>query len=125
MVPSGVCLLGIVKHSAYVERWWFRAVFAGEDLPFPWSDQDPDADWRIESDETTAAILALYQDEIGQSRAIVQQAQDAGVGWDAKAKRPGRDHSLGWIMTHMVEEVARHNGHADILRELIDGKTGE
>ena len=120
MVPSGVCLLGIVKHSAYVERWWFRAVFGGEDPPFPWTEEDPDADWRIEPDETTEAIIALYRDEVERSRAIV-----VGAGWDDRARRAGRDHTLGWILTHMVEEVARHNGHADILRELIDGTTGE
>lgn len=118
MVPSGVCLLGIVKHSASVERWWFRSVFAGEDAPSGWSAAD--AGWRIEPDETTAAILALYRAECDRSRAIV-----AGAAWDDVARRPGRDQTLGWILTHMVEEVARHCGHADILRELIDGKTGQ
>jgi hypothetical protein len=125
MVPSGVCLLGIVKHSAYVERWWFQAVFAGEDLPFPWTDQDRDADWRIEPADTPEAIVALYRRETERSREILRQAQHAGGGWDDRAKRPGFDHTLGWILTHMVEEVARHNGHADILREQIDGQTGE
>lgn len=120
MVPSAICLLGIVKHSAYVERWWFRSVFAGEDLPAGWSEADPDADWRIEPEETTGAILALYRDEVERSRAAV-----AGADWNDVARRPGRDQTLGWILTHMVEEVARHCGHADILRELIDGATGE
>lgn len=120
MVPSGICLLGIVKHSAYVERWWFRSVFAGEDVPVGWSAEDPDADWRIEPGDTTAAVLALYQDEVGRSRAIA-----VGAAWDDVARRPGRDQTLGWILTHMVEEVARHCGHADIMRELIDGKTGQ
>lgn len=120
MVPSGVCLLGIVKHSAYVERWWFRSVFAGEDVPKGWSEADPDADWRIEPADSTAAILALYRDETAHSREIV-----AGAAWGDVAKLPGRDHTLGWILTHMVEEVARHNGHADIMREQIDGVTGE
>lgn len=117
MVPSGVCLLGIVKHSAYVERWWFRSVFAGEDAQTGWN---PDGDWQIEPDETTAAILTRYRDASERSRAIV-----AGAAWEDVARRPGRDQTLGWILTHMVEEVARHCGHADILRELIDGKTGQ
>ena len=120
MVPSGTSLLGMLKHSAYVERWWFQAVFAGEDAAFPWTDEDPDADWRIEPDETSAAIIALYQGEVERSRAIV-----AGVNWHDRAKKPGSEQTLGWILTHMVEEVGRHSGHADIFRELIDGQTGE
>ncbi len=120
LVPSGTCLLGLVKHSAYVERWWFQMVFAGLDVPVPWSDSDPDADWRIEPTDTTADIVTLYRAETARSREIV-----AGASWDDRAKRPGKDHTLGWILSHMVEEVARHVGHADILRELIDGKTGE
>ena len=60
LVPSGWSLLGMVKHLAFVERWWFRIVFAGEDLPVPWTEDDPDADWRVEPGETTAEILALY-----------------------------------------------------------------
>ena len=119
-VPSGITLLGMVKHLAYVERWWFRMVFAGEDVTFPWTETDPDADWRIEADETTADVLALYEDEVARARAIV-----AVAAWDDRARKPDREHTLGWILTHMVEEVSRHNGHADLFRELIDGQTGE
>jgi uncharacterized damage-inducible protein DinB len=120
MVPSGTCLLGIVKHSAYVERWWFRHVFAGETVEFPWTEADRDADWRIEPTDTTAGIVALYEDETARSREIVSRA-----AWDDLARATRKDHTLGWILTHMVEEVARHNGQADILREQIDGMTGE
>ena len=120
LTPSGVCLLGLVKHSAYVERWWFRAVFDGEEVPFPWRSEDPDADWRIEPGETTQEVVALYRAEVERSRRIV-----AGAAWEDRARQTGFDHTLGWILTHMVEEVARHNGHADILREAIDGQTGE
>jgi hypothetical protein len=86
----------------------------------PWSKEDPDADWRIEPTETTEAIVALYQAETARSRDIVR-----GAGWNDQAMNSPKGHTLGWILTHMVEEVARHNGHADILREQIDGKTGE
>ena len=120
MVPSGTCLLGIVKHSTFVERWWFRAVFAGEKIAVPWLTNDRDADWRIEAGESTEELVTLYRREIDRSRAIVSAAS-----WDDRAKRVGFDQTLGWIMAHMVEEVARHNGHADILRELIDGATGK
>ncbi len=120
MTPSGVSLLGIVKHSAFVERWWFTIVFAGEPLPKPWSGEDPDADWRIDDGDTIASVTAFYEAEIARSRGIV-----AGGGWDDRARRPGMPQTLGWILTHMVEEVARHCGHADIIREAIDGRTGE
>ena len=120
LVPSGVTLLGMVKHLAHVERWWFRRVFAGEDVTFPWNEADPDAEWRVEPGETTEAILTLYRDECARSRAIVTAAS-----WDDLACQERTDHTLGWILTHMVEETARHCGHADVVREQIDGKTGE
>lgn len=120
---SGLTLLGLVKHLAYVERWWFRAVFAGEDVAYPWSDQDLDAEWRVEPDETTEQILEIYRDEIELCREVIRERS-----LDETARRPPpRDSgvTLRWIIVHMIEETARHNGHADILREAIDGKTGE
>ncbi len=120
LVPSGVTLLGMVKHLAMVERFWFQIVFAGADIPVPWTDADPDADWRVEPGETTAGIIALYREEAERSRAIV-----ACADWDDLARRPGHTQTLGWVLTHMVEETARHCGHADILRELTDGATGK
>ena len=104
MTPSGVMLLGMVKHLAYTERWWFQAVFAGEAIDFSWADDDPDADWRIEPSETTADIVALYEEDV--------------------SRREGTSFPLGWLLPYMIQEVSRHNGHADILRELIDGQTG-
>jgi uncharacterized damage-inducible protein DinB len=121
LVLSQTTLLGLVKHLGYVERSWFQMRFAGEDLPVPWSDADPDADWRIEPDESTASILAFYKEQVARSRAIVA----AEPSLDAVAKAPGRQETLRGILVHMIEETARHNGHADILRELIDGTTGE
>ncbi len=120
MTPSGVSLLGIVRHSAFVERWWFAIVFANEPLPVPWSDDDPHADWRLGEEDTIASVTARYETEIARSRGIV-----AGAGRDDPARRPGAPHTLGWIMTHMVEEVARHCGHADLIREALDGRVGE
>ncbi len=120
LVPSLTTLLGLVKHLAYVERSWFQIAFAGEDLPVPWTEQDPDPDFRIEPDETTESILAFYREQVARSRAIAATAT-----LDEQAKGPGRECTLRWIMLHMIEETARHNGHADILRELIDGATGE
>ena len=121
LVPSQTTLLGMVKHLAYVERWWFQRVFAGRDVAFPWSERDPDADWRVEPGESTAEIVTLYEAETAISRRIVAEL----ASLDEVARLPGHGHSLRWIVVHMLEETARHNGHADVLRELIDGATGE
>lgn len=123
MTPSGLTLLGMVKHLAYDERWWFRAVLMGEDVDLPWTDEDPDADWRVEPGETTESIVALYLDEVARSREITR-----GKRLTSKATRtePDRDRAtLRWILFHMIEEIARHLGHADIMREVIDGATGD
>lgn len=118
---STMSLLGIVKHLALVERWWFRDVFAGEDVTYPWSDEDPDADWRIDPDETSQALIDLYRKEIARANAIVG-AHDLD---DLAAKRVrDEDRSLRWVIMHMLEETARHAGHADIIREAADGVTG-
>jgi uncharacterized damage-inducible protein DinB len=127
IVPSGWSLLGLVKHLAYVERNWFRVRLSGESgLPVPWTDEDPDADFRVEPGESTEQILGFYVDECERSRAIA-----AGVGLDDlaaewPADRPAEKRpNLRWILVHMIEETARHAGHADVVRELIDGKIGE
>ena len=124
MVPSGTSLLGLVKHLAYVERSWFQEVWDGQEVSYPWTKQDPDADWRIEPDETTEDVLALYDRECDRSRAIVAAASSL----DDLAEHPrhrGWKMSRRWILIHMIEETARHVGHADILREQLDGATGE
>jgi len=124
MVPSGTSLLGIVKHLAYVERSWFQGVWDGQEVTFPWTKEDPDADWRIEPDETTKGILDLYNGECDRSREIVAKASSL----DDVVQHPRHTEwsmSRRWILAHMVEETARHVGHADILREQLDGATGE
>ena len=124
MVPSGTSLLGIVKHLAYVERSWFQGVWAGQEVSLPWTAEDPDADWRIEPNETTGQVVALYDGECERSREIVAKASSL----DEVVQHPRRTEwsmSRRWILTHMIEETARHVGHADILREQLDGATGE
>ena len=120
MTPSGLTLLGMVKHLAYVERWWFQTVFAGNDVSYPWTDDDPDADWRAEPDETPEAIAGLYRDECARSREIVSGASFGDTCSDPR----GDTITMRWIVAHMIEETARHLGHADIMREAIDGATG-
>lgn len=123
MTPSDTKLLGIVKHLAYVERWWFQDNFLGRDCTYPWTESgDMEADFRIEPGETIESIFALYDAECEESRKIIEAASLDDVA--ARPRRTGGYPSLRWIMLHMIEEVARHNGHADILRELIDGRTG-
>ena len=123
MTASGTNLLGLVKHLAYVERWWFQWIHAGDDVHFPWTDDDPDADFRAEADETAEQVFALYRAENEHARTIASAAE-----LDAVARRAHRGNarpSLRWVLLHMIQETARHNGHADIVRELIDGTTGE
>ena len=121
VVASGTSLLGMVKHLAYVEHWWFDDFFAGNEIEYPWSDEDPDADFRIEDGETIEDVVALYTDAIARSNEIVAAAEmdDLSVG-----DRTGERFGLRWIVAHMIEETARHAGHADIARELIDETTG-
>jgi hypothetical protein len=120
MTPSGRTLLGLVKHLAYVERYWFQVVFAGEDPDLPWSDADPDADWRPEPGETAPEIVALYRAESEVARQIAATSE-----LDAMSAHSDVQVSMRWILLHMLEELARHLGHADLMREDIDGATGD
>lgn len=117
---STMSLLGLIKHIAYVERSWFQDCFAGQSVSFPWSKDDRDADWRIEPHETAESVIEFFKTEVNISRQIVAEAKPDELAKNSKDKL-----SLRWIMLHMLEEYARHNGHADLLRETIDGATGE
>jgi hypothetical protein len=113
----------MVKHLAYVERSWFQMYFAGGPVDFPWAKDEPDQDidFRIAPTDTIESISALYQQEIARSREIV-----AGASLEDLSKNQERGlRSLRWILVHMIEETARHAGHADILRELTDGAIGQ
>jgi hypothetical protein len=119
--PSTLSLHGLVRHLAGAEQWWFRIQFAGEDVPMLfYSDDDPDQDFEFPAGDF-ATDLALWQAECALSREIVAGASldDTGVQFST-----GEPVSLRRIMLHMVAEYARHNGHADLLRERIDGATG-
>jgi uncharacterized damage-inducible protein DinB len=124
LVPSATTLLGVVKHLAYVERWWFQMNFAGDPVGFPWPKDEPDEDidFRVTDTDTIESISALYEQEIARSRQIVAGASLEDLGQDLGKVKP---RSLRWIMVHMIEETARHSGHADILRELTDGAIGQ
>jgi hypothetical protein len=119
--PSGMTLLGLVKHLGYVERNWFQIRFVGRALWVPWRSKDPNADFRIDPDDTPESVLDFYLSEIQESRRILAAADSLDAM--AQAGRPPR--TLRWIMIHMIEETARHVGHADFMREFTDGQTGE
>lgn len=122
--PSGLTLLGMTKHLAYVERSWLQRAFLGEDVEFPYTDEDPDADWRIEPNESTQDIINLYRREVAISNRIVNDHDlDEAIRSTRRPERAGMQ--LRWIVTHLIEETARHSGHADLIREAIDGQTGE
>ncbi len=122
MPPSKLSLLGLVRHLAEVERTWFRMVINREDLTLVWSDEN---DYQVAYDAgkaTRAEAFAAWQAEVGHSRRIEREAESLDVvghfaKWD-------EDVSLRLVMLHMIHEYARHNGHADFLREGIDGTVG-
>jgi Protein of unknown function (DUF664) len=120
-VPSGTTLLGLVKHLAAVEYSWFCETFERETEPLPVDPDDPDADLRVEPDETTADIVEFYRRARAAADAVILEldVDDVGTAWF------GDPVSLRWVLIHMIEETARHAGHLDILRELIDGATGD
>ncbi len=120
LVTSETSLLGIVKHLAWVERWWFGEFIGGEKPDYPWNDEDPDADFRIEPGETVESISELYAAAVERSNEIIRAADSLDV--TGESDRGPR--SLRWVLVHMIEETARHLGQADILREQIDGTVG-
>ena len=121
--PPGNSLLGLVQHLAWVERWWFRSCFKGERLDLPWTDEDPDADFRVPADRATERVVSFYRGEWERANEIVRRAPSLDEP-AAYTRRKDGVPTLRWILNHMIEETARHAGHADITRELIDGSTG-
>ncbi|POH73827.1 DinB family protein [Arthrobacter glacialis] len=121
MVPSGTNLLGLIKHLAAVEYGWFCETFGRPTEPLPDVDADPEADMRATAEETTAGILAFYQRACAAADEVIAAVglEETGSSWD------GETVSMRWVLVHMVEETARHAGHADIVRELIDHGTGD
>ncbi|SCL33909.1 Protein of unknown function [Micromonospora pallida] len=119
--PSGLTLLGLVRHMAEVEAWWFRENAAGEQVDYPYfTEADPDADFDV-TDADAEADLAVFHREVELARAA-----SAGRSLDdVFTDRRGDERNLRWVYVHMIEEYARHNGHADLIRERIDGVTGE
>ena len=131
--PSSMTLGGLLKHLAYVEDYWFCEVVAAESTPEPWAgaptDLDPDWEWNSAAEDSAAALLALWSASTERSRRVVRDRLAAGEqqALDGRHSAWGGQGrvSLRWVLVHMIEEYARHNGHADLIRESIDGQTGE
>ncbi len=133
LAPSTMTLGGLLKHLALVEDDWFSVVLMGNDDGEAWRsvdwDSDPDWEWRTAADDSPEDLMALFDGAVEASNRIIQEVL-AEDGLDRLSVRESRrlaeeKFSLRWIIVHMIEEYARHNGHADLLREAIDGTTGE
>ena len=132
--PSTITLGGLLKHMAYVEDWWFNQVFAGNPEPEPWVSvdwkADADWDWHSAADDIPEQQRAILEEAIATSDRILDVALAAPEGLEVAGQIPSRRHpgqqfNLRWIVVHMIEEYARHNGHADLIRESIDGSVGD
>lgn len=131
--PTSMTLGGMLKHLALVEDQWCTQVVGGEPVPEPWRsvdwDADRDWDWHSAAADAGDALRALWAERVERSRAAVSARLDADPAGALGTTHPawgGRARvSLRWVLVHLVEEYARHNGHADLIRESIDGQTGE
>ena len=129
-IPSSTLTIGgLLKHMALVEDSWFTERFAGRPMPAPFDDVDWDADrdWEFHTagDDTPEWLLQRYAEACERSRAVVAAATSLDQLAIAGKSQAGDAFTLRWILCHMIEETARHNGHADLLRESIDGASGE
>ncbi|MFF7633156.1 DinB family protein [Kitasatospora sp. NPDC008050] len=122
MTPSGTNLLGLVKHLGGAELGWFCETFGRESGPLPFDfEVDESSDMRVEPHESTADILAFYARARAAADTVIGELglEDLGTSYSGNAV------SLRWVLIHMTTETARHAGHVDILRELIDGSAGD
>jgi len=131
--PSDMTLGGMMKHLAVVDQSWLEDDFLGRGLmpPFDTVDWEADRDWEWHTakDDTPEELFALFDEGVRRSNAVLDGAlKPGGVGLDGLSAQEARDgrgrFSLRWILLHLIEEYARHNGHADLIRESIDGTTG-
>ncbi|CAN5115529.1 DinB family protein [soil metagenome] len=120
--PSTLSLLGLVRHMAEVESWFNNDVIDGAVPPIFYSEEDPDGDFDNIAGADVAEDVATFRRAVERSRAFAAGTPDLDT---VCVNRHGADISLRWIYLHMIEEYARHNGHADLLRERIDGATGD
>jgi uncharacterized damage-inducible protein DinB len=120
--PS-MSLIGLVKHLTAVERWWLSIVGGGADLPTLWDDDDSTADFRVREGDSPASAVEAYRQEWARAAESLAglSAGDPTRGTNFAGERP----TVRWVLSHVIQETARHVGHVDILRELADGARGE
>jgi uncharacterized damage-inducible protein DinB len=124
VAPSTMSLLGLVRHMTDVERYWIQRILLGRDIEQRyWTDDDPDIDFDAVDTASGADALAAWREEMAATDSAI--ADDPSPDRLGAGRRHDEDVSLRWILVHLVQEYARHNGHADLLRERIDGATGE
>lgn len=126
--PSTLTLGGLINHMAVVEDDWFTSDVAGRDIPEPWASApwDDDRDWEFNSasDVPTDELFGRYREAIERSNQVISSIGNLET-LSEKEDRSGEKWSLRWILIHMIEETARHCGHADLIRESIDGSVGD
>lgn len=113
---------GLVSHLRWNEHWWFESMFLGEPDQGPWTDENPDADFTVALEAPLAQLVEEYEAQCARVREKI-----AGIDLDTLSQgidSSGTKLTLRWVIGHMTEETARHNGHLDIIRELLDGTTG-
>ncbi len=126
VVPSGWTPAGLVEHLGNAERHWFQGVVAGSDAPLPWDEGRPPYDPRASfvCDRPSAEVIGYYRDQCARADAVLAvtplSAPPRGRHGDPEMEPP----DVRWVVLHMIEETARHAGHLDVARELIDGRTG-
>jgi uncharacterized damage-inducible protein DinB len=119
--PSSMSLLGLIRHMAEGEFQWFGMVLGRQELPFPYyTDDNPNADFDDVAGADVTEAFATWRAECAAARERVAAAPSL----DTTGTQEGKEYSLRWILVHMIEEYARHNGHADLIRERIDGTVG-
>lgn len=123
---SDTSMIGLLQHLAIVERSWFVEIFAGREVDYGFDfDTDRDAEWHFQGTETLADAIAMYEAAAAEADAVVEGSDLEAMSAEKRPAGPdGERFSLRWIMIHMIEETARHAGHADILREHLDGTQG-
>jgi Protein of unknown function (DUF664) len=125
-LPSGWTPLELLKHLVHMEARWLRWGFVAEQLPQPWGDEDESGRWHVGPEETATELLAALHAGGARTRAIAAGAELTDVAAVGGRFTDGdRRPTLGWILFHILQEYARHAGHLDITRELLDGATGE
>lgn len=129
--PSAMTLAGLMKHLAYVEDDWFGRWLHDQPRREPWASVDwaktPDWEWDSARGDDPEALKKLWEQAVARARAAAEAVHHSGgLAQPTRRRWPdGRAPSLRWVLTHMIEEYARHNGHADLIREAIDGQAGE